>query len=83
MSNTIKRTFAALALSAAALGAGAGVASAFPIGGFGGPGGAGGSFNAGVGGIQLFSNGDNQGSPQVGNGGPGGNGKQCVVVGLC
>ncbi|GAA4472332.1 hypothetical protein GCM10023094_04360 [Rhodococcus olei] len=60
MSNTIKRTVVALALSAAALGAGAGVASA-------GPGGAGGWFNAGVGGVQ-FGNGNSQ-NTNVGNGG--------------
>ncbi|MFD4179614.1 hypothetical protein [Rhodococcus sp. NPDC058514] len=51
MSNTIKRTFAALALSAAALGAGAGVASAGIFDH---------AFNVGVGGPQVLSPGAGQ-----------------------
>lgn len=66
MSNIIKRTVVALAVSAAALGAGAGVASAAQDGGPGG------WFNAGVGGVQLFGTNNTQTGPDVGNGGKGG-----------
>ncbi|MFC9765504.1 hypothetical protein [Rhodococcus jostii] len=61
MSNTIKRTVAALAISGFALAAGSGVASA-------GPGGPGGWFNSNVGGAQI-GNGNSQGSQNAGNGG--------------